>query len=121
MGSLREWVIILLLNKLEDIEHARLRAVVQVLLDKDKGVEAFEDYMKIAFPYLEGRKKQQKDDAQKALMSWIKEGPLKVTPLHEEKRGASKLRKKVAAKMASEEVQHKTNKVLDEWKKQRGQ
>lgn len=100
VGSLREWVLILLLHKLEDIEHARLRAVVQVLVDRKQGVEAFEDYMKIAFPYLEGRKRREKEDAKKLLASWITEGPLKVTPMGHDQRIRSKLKQRVASRLS---------------------
>ena len=99
VGSLQEWVLILLQYKLEDIEHARLRAVVQVLVDKEKGVDAFEDYMKIAFPYLEGRKKQQKEEAMKGLMDWINTGPLKVTPMQDAQRVKSRLREQVMTRV----------------------
>lgn len=67
--------------KLENIEHAKFRAQAQIFMDKDKGVEAFEEYMKIAFPYLESAKKRDKADHIKALEKWVKGGPLKITPM----------------------------------------
>lgn len=67
--------------KLENIEHAKFRALAQITIDKDQGLEAFEDYMKIAFPYLESVKQREKADHIKALEGWVKKGPLKVTPL----------------------------------------
>lgn len=67
--------------RLEDIEHAKFRAQAQIVLDKDKGVTAFEEYMKIAFPYLESVKRREKDDHIKALNQWIGQGPLQVTPM----------------------------------------
>lgn len=85
---------------MEDIEHARLRSVVQVLVDKESGAEAFEDYMTIAFPYLEGRKRAEKDDAHKSLLSWVKSGPMSVTPMQEPKKMKSRLKERVVSRMA---------------------
>jgi hypothetical protein len=119
VGSLREWVLVLLLHRLEDIEHARLRAVVQVLVDKEQGVTAFEDYMKIAFPYLETRKRQEKDDAKKALMSWVKSGPLKVTPMNQEKKITSRMKERVVARMATQETQTRHSRLEEQWNKRR--
>ena len=80
-GSLRESALILLLMKLENIEHAKFRAQAQIFMDHEKGVEAFEEYMKIAFPYLESVKKREKADHIRALEDWVKTGPLKITPM----------------------------------------
>jgi hypothetical protein len=89
----------LLLNRLEDIEHARLRSVVQVLVNKEEGAKAFEDYMKVAFPYLEGRKKQEKEDARESLMRWVKSGPMTVTPMQEPKKMKSRMKERVVSRM----------------------
>ena len=80
-------------DRLEDIEHARFRALAQLLIDKDEGAKAFEQYMKIAFPSLEQRKKQQDDGLKKLLHDWTKSGPLKVTPVAEP-RAASKMKQR---------------------------
>ena len=93
-------MLILLLDRLEDIEHAKFRALAQIQVDKEAGVEAFEEYMKIAFPSLEGRKKASADSAKAALLSWIKEGPLKVTPLMGSVR--SRLKMRSAARASSQ-------------------
>lgn len=71
----------MLLDRLEDIEHARFRALAQIVIDKEKGVEAFEDYLKLAFPSLALRKKEREQEIHKALKAWTGAGPLKVTPL----------------------------------------
>ena len=112
----------MLLHKQEDIDHARLRAVVQVLVDKESGAEAFEDYMKIAFPYLEGRKKQKKEEVREQLLSWVKGGALKVTPQEDiKKRGRSRLKERVVARMASPKQQKLHADVVDKWKKRTSQ
>lgn len=69
------------LDRQEDVEQARFRAIAQLIYDKEKGAEAFEDYMKIAFPYLTGKRKAQAQDAKRALEDEVKKGMLKVTPL----------------------------------------
>lgn len=118
-GSLQEWLLILLLDRLEDIEHARFRALAQIVLvsgaeKQDAGIEAFEDYMKIAFPSLEGRKKAKAEEAYDALRSWIAEGPLKVTPLISQRR--SRLKERVMARMATREQAEKHNEVVNQWR-----
>lgn len=67
--------------KRETIEHARFRALAQITIDKEKGIEAFEEYMKIAFPYLEASKKKERGDHIKALQHWVSKGPIGVQPL----------------------------------------
>ncbi len=86
----------MLLMRLEDIEHAKLRALAQIFMDKEKGVEAFDDYMKKAFPYLDSIKNKEKSDHIKALERWVKSGPMKVTPLTTPKM-QSRLKTKAAA------------------------
>lgn len=81
-----------LLDRIEDREHAQFRALAQILIDKDKGIEAFEDYMRIAFPSMESRKNSRDQFMRDALKDWTSRGPMKVTPMHEERRGKSKLK-----------------------------
>jgi hypothetical protein len=119
-GSLQEWVLILTLYRLEDIEHARFRALAQVTIDKDKGIEAFEDYMKVAFPSLESRKKEQATEAHSALKQWVGTGPIKVTPLQMPK-ARSRLKERIVARMASREDRELYSKVSDEWQQRRNQ
>lgn len=80
-GSLRESVLTLLQMKLETIEHARFRALAQIIIDKEKGVDAFEEYMKIAFPYLEATKKQERRHVIEKLQKEVYKGPIAVTPM----------------------------------------
>lgn len=80
-GSLRESVLTLLQMKLETIEHARFRALSQIVIDKEKGVEAFEEYMKLAFPYLEAAKKQDRKAILERLQKEVYKGPIVVTPM----------------------------------------
>ena len=112
-GSLREWMLILLLDRLEDIEHARFRALAQIIVDKEAGVEAFEDYMKIAFPFLEGRKQSKTQEVYDALRSWIAEGPLKVTPTVTQRR--SRMKERVVARMATREQAEMHSQVVKKW------
>lgn len=77
-GSLQESVLTLLHMKLETIEHARFRALSQIIIDKEKGVETFEEYMKLAFPYLEAAKLQGKEERAAILKRIIEKGPFAV-------------------------------------------
>lgn len=80
-GSVRETVLIMLTLMQERSDHARLRAIVQSVVDKEKGVEAFEDYMKVAFPWIETAKGRERMDHMNKLMNEVKRGPLGVTPM----------------------------------------
>ena len=82
--------------KLEAIEHARFRALAQIIVDKEKGVSAFEEYMKIAFPYLEATKKRDRKDVIERLQKEISNGPIAVTPVK-----TPNLKSKVAAARAA--------------------
>ena len=84
-GSLQESALILLLMKLESIEHARFRALAQITVDKDKGVEAFEEYMKIAFPYLDAAKRRDRKEFTDLLQQEIMRGPLRVIHVAQKK------------------------------------
>jgi len=80
VGSLLESVLILLLMKQENIEHARFRALAQIMINQEKGVEAFEEYMKMAFPYLEATKRKQSEGVAKMIDAEIRRGAFAITP-----------------------------------------
>lgn len=65
----------------ENIEHARFRALAQIMISQEKGVDAFEEYMKIAFPYLEGTKRKHSENVAKMLEEQFKRGAFAVTPI----------------------------------------
>jgi hypothetical protein len=65
----------------ERSNHARLRAVVQSTVDKEQGVQAFEDYMKVAFPWIETAKGRERMDYMKKLVNEVRRGPLSVSPM----------------------------------------
>lgn len=80
-GSLQESVLILLLMRLESIEHAKFRALAQVQIDPKEGVDAFEDYMKIAFPYLDALKRRDRQEFLEILKKEVSKGALQITPV----------------------------------------
>ncbi len=102
-GSLQEWVLILYLDKTEDIEHSKFRALVQVVLtvgaeNQDAGLEAFEEYMNKAFPSLKTKKKKKRDELMDVLKQWVGQGPLRVSPMGDgQVRGRSKMVKRIAS------------------------
>lgn len=55
-GSLRESVLLMYVLKRDQVEHGRLRALATAIINKEKAGEAFDDYMKQAFPWLESQK-----------------------------------------------------------------
>jgi hypothetical protein len=116
-GSLLEWVLILTLDRLEDVEHARFRALAQLIVDKDQGVEAFEDYMRIAFPAMEARKQTRSNMAKELLAQELARGPLKVTPLATPWK--SKLRQRVSATKASKELSERHERIDQKWQRRK--
>jgi hypothetical protein len=104
-GSLQEWVLILYLDRVEDIEHAKYRALIQVILTvgaekQEAGIEAFEDYMNKAFPSLKNKKKKKEELAREALKHWVSQGPIGVSPLGNPDQ---KMRSKMVHRIASVE------------------
>lgn len=65
----------------EHIEHARLRALAQSIVQKEKGKEVFDEYMKVAFPWLETQKKRESSDVARLLNEEVKKGGMTVRPL----------------------------------------
>jgi len=117
-GSLREWVLILLVGKLEDIEHARFRALAQLIIDKETGVKAFEEYMDIAFPSLAARKKKQHEEVLEILHKEVGKTALKVTPLATPKMRSRMQQQRVTAQRADEQTQRKYSKAsVSPWKR----
>lgn len=88
--------------KKEQIEHARLRALAQALIEKDKGKEVFDDYMKVAFPWLDARKALEKSDHIRLLMEEVKKGALGIRPLWQEQKMRSRLRTRVVERTETE-------------------
>lgn len=85
----------MLLLRLEDIEHAKFTAHMHMLVDHKLGLEAMEEYFKIAFPYVAEGIKEQEEAFKKRLVREIEKGPLRVSPLMENKPVSSKLHKVV--------------------------
>ena len=83
----------------ETIEHAKFRAQMQTQLDSEKGVEAFEEYMRAAFPYLEATKRREKDDFIDKLNAEAKQGPMRIQPLGQPS-FKSKLKRRAAGKQS---------------------
>jgi hypothetical protein len=67
--------------KLESIEHAKFRALAQIMVDRSKGAEVFADYMKVAFPYLEASQRKDKDHYVELLKKEVGRGAIAVSPL----------------------------------------
>lgn len=80
LGSLRESLLLLALMMAEHIEHAKFRAQAQLQISEKDGVEAFEEYMKAAFPYLETQKKREQSQYVKLLADEVKKGAIVITP-----------------------------------------
>jgi hypothetical protein len=99
--------------QLESIEHARFRALSQLIIDQEKGVEAFEEYMKLAFPYLEATKRRDRKKFIQIMQEEIQRGPMVVTPMQQPKM-RSRLKQRVVYKggKAKEELYDKLGNVV---------
>jgi hypothetical protein len=84
--------------KRDEMEHARLRALATAIINKEKAVEAFDDYMKAAFPWLETQKHRDRQDSIKLLNEEIKRnaGGFSIKPLWAEK---NKIRSRLKTKV----------------------
>ena len=98
--------------KLESIEHAKFRAQAQLVLDKEKGAEAFEDYMKIAFPYAESAKQRDRDEYIKHLNDEISTGAIQITSVEE-----PKMKSRMKTKMMQRNTPQTPNEANDLYKK----
>jgi hypothetical protein len=88
--------------KKEQIEHARLRALAQAIVSKDKGKEVFDDYMKTAFPWLEAQKKNTHTEVIRALNAEVQRGGLGIKPLWQATKMHSRLKTKIVEKTAAD-------------------
>lgn len=80
-GSLRESLLMLLILKKEYIEYSRLRALAQAIVNKEKGPEAFDEFRKTAFPWVETQQKRDRESHIKILQDEIKRGVLEIRPM----------------------------------------
>jgi hypothetical protein len=100
--------------KKEQIEHSRLRALAQAIINKEKGKDVFDEYMKVAFPWLETAKQRDKTNHVRILMEEVKKGTLGIKPLWQETKMRSRLRTRVVEreeKPASPKTREGMNKL----------
>jgi len=83
--------------KREHVEHGRLRALATAIINKEKAGEAFDDYMKTAFPWLETQKGRERQSSIKVLQDEIKRaaGGFAIKPLWQENKIRSRLKTRV--------------------------
>lgn len=84
------------------MEHEATRVLVQAQLNPEAAAKAFEEYVKIRYPYLETEKKREKDGIVKQLFDEVKRGPLVVTPMRDSGDVRSRLRKKAEPAVAAQ-------------------
>lgn len=102
-GSLQESVLILLHMKHEEINHARIRALAQIMVNKEKGPEVFEEYMKSAFPWIETVKKRTNQEQIKVLLEEVNKGALSIKGPLWQKPIQSRLKARVVERNRSNE------------------
>lgn len=99
MGSLRESALLMLLVRKDQIEHSATRLLTQAQVNAEAAPKAFDEYVKLRYPYLETAKKREKDEAISQLMAEVKKGPLKITPL-----GDTAVKSRTYRKISREQV-----------------
>lgn len=101
--------------KKEQIEHVRLRALAQAIVDKDQGKEVFEEYMQVAFPWLKTQKKRDVDEHMRLLNEEVKRGGLEVIqPLWMKDKVRSRMKTRVVEREAATPAdQTRMNRVYD--------
>ena len=99
--------------KKEQVEHARLRALAQAIISKDKGKEVFDEYMKVAFPWLETQKKRERIDHVRILKDEVKKGALGIKPLWQDSPMRSRLKTKVVERSEKLVEPKKTRAEMD--------
>jgi hypothetical protein len=88
----------LLILKKEQVEFARLRVLTQSLVNKEKGPEAYDEFRKMAFPWVETQKGRDRMAHIKILQEEVKKGVLGIAPLWENNQKIkSKMRTRVVA------------------------
>jgi len=102
-GSIQESVLSLVILKKEEIEAAKTRALLQGMLKQDAGPEAWADFFKLAFPWVQVAKKRDEAEVIKRLQEEIKRGPLQITAQHDNK-FRSRLKTKVVQRQANTEL-----------------
>lgn len=80
----------------DQIDHGRFRTLAQMLLDKEKGAEAFSNTMKLTFPWHDANRAKEQESARMRLLTEVKKGALTVRPLWEE-RTKSRLKHRLVA------------------------
>lgn len=90
------------LDRAEEVEHSKFRALVQVVLtvgaeNQDAGIEAFEEYMDKAFPNRRSKKNKKKDDMMTVLKNWVSHGPIGITPVAQPTKHRSKMVSRIAS------------------------
>lgn len=103
--------------KKEQIEHARLRALAQSIIAKEKGKEVFDEYMKVAFPWLETQKKRDTAEHVRILMDEVKKGGLGIKPLWQ---GQDKMRSRLKTKVVERAEAQRTPEQLSKLSKKLG-
>ena len=71
--------------RMEEIEAAKTRALLQGLLKAEEGPNAWKDFFRLAFPWVETAKKRDEKDIIKRLQEEVARGPLSITPQQEQR------------------------------------
>jgi hypothetical protein len=108
-GSLRESILLLYVLKKEEIEYTRDLALAQIQLDKDKGLERFNEYRKNMFPWVETAKKRDDDAHKKLLEEVVKRGPISIRAMHQ-----PKLRSRLVQRVEKHQASKVTKEVLQQ-------
>ena len=91
-----------LLIKRDEIEFAKIRAILQAIVNKEEAQKSLESYRDLQFPYYRKMQQTDRDKHIKQLMSEVSKGPIAVFPM-EEKRVKSRLKTRMVKRMTPEQ------------------
>lgn len=109
-GSPRESLLLLYVLKKDHVEYAKFRALAQAMVNKEKGPEAFDEFRKTAFPWVETQQKRDRESHIKLLTDEIKKGSLSIKPLWEQTKSIrSRLKTRVVESESPSDGQRNSN------------
>lgn len=100
--------------KQEEINHAKIRALAQIMVNKEKGPEVFEEYMRSAFPWAETVRRRVNAEQIKVLNEEVKKGVIAIKgPLWQQQKIRSRLKTRVVRDTPSLRSNEAMNKFYD--------
>ena len=86
-------------------------SLAQIMIAKESGAKAFDEYAKVMFPWIETSKKRDGDQTKDLLQKIVKAGPLTVRPMQEQKVKSRLVQKREMKGPMTDEQRKKQNEL----------